>query len=941
MRYEVTAPDGRRFEIEAPEGTAPDVLTREVEAAFRSMPSQPAQPRAADGVPGPRQAPTGRGEGMLPFANRLIAETFGAPVDVANAALRAVGLPVSERPFGGSASIESGLARFGRAVDAPMVPSEGAVAETPEEYIGQGIGQAAGMLIPGLGVARLAATSARPLVARVGESVARAPVVAPVTTMGVETAAGAGAGYGRYVAEQNFPDVEGAGALGELAGGLGVGALTTVPSLLARTPGVPTVAAAITPFTKTGSRTRAADRLSSLAEDPAAASRAADAPTISELTPAQRTGEPRLLALEKAVAAENPAIARDLRERATRAQQTLEEEARALGGDPMQTRAFLESRVTRLSEALNTRVEQAQTRARERIAALEPNAPADAASRIAREEFDNAYAAARAQESVLWNSIPGDVRIDTAPLFQRFAALVDATPVTGREDIPAYARRFLGRPGPDEGEDEATALIRQLQPDLLPARPQSARLGETATPAELQTMRSKLLEIERVAYKEGRRNEGRIAGQIADDVLASLDSLPETTGPYAVARAYSRNMNEMFRGGAVAPLSRMGDAAEARTPPELTLERLLGPGGAPADIAARDLLAATGDSPATRQAVEDYLARSFRNTAMSADGAINRPSATNWMRKNEALLERFPEVRNRLAEAMTAQSQAATAGARQTAVERGLRQRDDSRMARLLDQRQQSAVATFLNANPGREVTRVFGADNPAEIAAGLRRSVDRDPSGQALSGLRGAFIDNLLGRARQTTPDGPVFNGSAIMDALNDPKQVAALGAVFDAPAMQRLRQIGTEFTALERTRGDLPGVGRSLEDAPAQLLNFVATIAAARFGAKLGADTGLAGGLQAAQKSSATATKLVRFLTADRARKLIADAVTDPGLFATLLSPTRTAKEQEVAVRRLQGWLAGTAGREIAGEEEDRQPAPNAMAPAGASGNVNAMSR
>jgi hypothetical protein len=875
---------------------------------------------------------------MLPFANRLIAETFGAPVDVANAALRAVGLPVSERPFGGSASIESGLARFGRAVDVPMVPSEGAVAETPEEYIGQGIGQAAGMLIPGLGVARLAATSARPLVARVGESVARAPVVAPVTTMGVETAAGAGAGYGRYVAEQNFPDVEGAGALGELAGGLGVGALTTVPGLLARTPGVPTAAAAITPFTKTGARTRAADRLTSLAEDPAAASRAADAPTISELTPAQRTGEPRLLALEKAVAAENPAIARDLRERAARAQQTLEEEARALGGDPMQTRAFLEGRVTRLSEALNTRVEQAQTRARERIAALEPNAPADAASRIAREEFDNAYAAARAQESVLWNSIPGDVRIDTAPLFQRFAALVADEPVTGRGDIPSYATEFLGRRASDE--DEFTAFVRARDPSALPP-PSSSPLSGSATPAELQKLRSKLLEIERAAYKDGRRNEGRIAGQIADDVLATLDSLPETTGPYAVARAYSRSMNEMFRGGAVAPLSRMGDAAEARTPPELTLERLLGSGGAPADIAARDLLAATGDSPATRQAVEDYLARSFRNTAMSADGAINRPSATNWMRKNEALLERFPEVRNRLAEAMTAQSQAATAGARQTAVERGLRQRDDTRMARLLDQRQQSAVATFLNANPGREVTRVFGADNPAEIAAGLRRSVDRDPSGQALSGLRGAFIDNLLGRARQTTPDGPVFNGSAIMDALNDPKQAAALGAVFDGAAMQRLRQIGTEFTALERTRGDLPGVGRSLEDAPAQLLNFVATIAAARFGAKLGADTGLAGGLQAAQKSSATATKLVRFLTADRARKLIADAVTDPGLFATLLSPTRTAKEQEVAVRRLQGWLAGTAGREIAGEEEDRQPAPNAMAPASAAGNVNAMAR
>jgi hypothetical protein len=888
---------------------------------------------------------------MLPFANRLIAETFGAPVDVANFALRSAGLPVSERPFGGSASIEAGLARFGRAVDVPMVPGEDMVAETPGEYIGQGIGQAAGMLIPGLGAARLAAASSRPLVSRVGQSVAQAPVgtrtsrfgslVAPGATVGLETAAGAGGGAGRYIAETSFPDTPGAGALGELAGGLGVGAIAATPSLMARTPAGTATAAAITPFTPTGSRARAANRLMSLAEDPAAASRAADAPTISELTPAQRTGEPRLLALEKAVAEGNPAIARDLRERAARAQQILEEEARALGSDPMQTRAFLEGRVTRLSEALNTRVEQAQTRARERVAALEPNAPADAASRIAREEFDNAYTAARAQESVLWNSIPGDVRIDTAPLFQRFAALVDATPVTGREDIPAYARRFLGRPGPDEGEDEATALIRQLQPDLLPARPQSARLGETATPAELQTMRSKLLEIERVAYKEGRRNEGRIAGQIADDVLATLDSLPETTGPYAVARTYSRNMNEMFRGGAVAPLSRMGDAAEARTPPELTLERLLGSGGAPADIAARDLLAATGGSPATRQAVEDYLARSFRNTAMSADGAINRPSATNWMRKNEALLERFPEVRNRLAEAMTAQSQAATAGARQTAVERGLRQRDDTRMARLLDQRQESAVATFLNADPGREVARVFDADNPAALAASLRRSVDRDPSGQALAGLRGAFVDSLLSRARRTTAEGPVFKGSAIMDALNDPKQAAALGAVFDAPALQRLRQIGTEFTALERARAATPAEGGVISDMPAHILSFAGRIVAAQTAARAARATGAVGTIQAPGLASTAMQKFLTFLTRDRAQKLLTDAVTNPELFATLLSPLRTAKQQDVVARKLQGWMAGTAGREIAGEEEDRQPAPNAMAPAGASGNVNAMSR
>jgi hypothetical protein len=71
------------------------------------------------------------------------------------------------------------------------------------------------------------------------------------------------------------------------------------------------------------------------------------------------------------------------------------------------------------------------------------------------------------------------------------------------------------------------------------------------------------------------------------------------------------------------------------------------------------------------------------------------------------------------------------------------------------------------------------------------------------------------------------------------------------------------------------------------------------------------------------------------------LSDAITNPELFSTLMSPISTPKQQDMVMRRLQGFLAGSAGRAVTGEEEDRQPAPNAMAPAGASGNVNAMVR
>lgn len=860
----------------------------------------------ADGIPGPRREPTGRGEGRLPFLNRSIATSLGLPVEMVNSVLRMAGVPVSDQPFGGSASIEAGMARAGRAVGVPMVPEIGATPQTPGEYVAAGIGSAVGTLNPVTAGARLAARIGGPLVSRVGQIISGGTVAAPLTTAGTEVAAGAGGGAGRYIAEQNFPGNEPVAQLAELTGGLTGGVVAQAPSLLAQTPVATAVGSAVRSVLPSGARGRATERLSSLVEDPYAASRAAVQPTIADLTPAQRTGEAGLLELERAVAAENPAIARQLRERAEASQATLLAEARALGGDPTQTRAFLEDRVTRLTSALNTRVEQAQTEARRRIAALEPGSSAADASRVVREEFDKAFEAARRQENALWQALPQDLTIDTAPLFERFAALVGSTPRTQQQNIPAFAQRFLSADSAD-------------------------RLGAAATPAELQGLRSELLEVQRAARKAGRRNEARIAGQIADDVLDTMNSLPETGGPYDVARNFSREVNEVFREGAAGALARRTGAGEEAVAPELTLETLLGRGGPRADLAARDLLVATGNSPETRAAIENYLTQSFRNTAISGEGRLKPEPATNWMRRNAALLERFPEVRNQLAEAVSAQGRAETLTARQTNVERGLLQRGEGRMERLIDQRPESAVARFLNAAPGEEVGRVFAADDPAALAASLRRSVERDQTGQALAGLRGSFIDNLFARARQTTPDGPVFNGSAIMDALDDPKQAAALGQVFDAPAMARLRQIGTELTALERARGARPAAGGVIEDIPSKALDLVSRFVAAR----------TVSGLAESAIATGAMRKFLQTMTTDRAQRLLNDAVTNPELFSTLMSPISTPQQQDRVTRRLQSFLAGAAGQAVVGEEQEQQRAPNAMAPQGAQANTNAMAR
>ena len=892
MLYEVTAPDGRRFQVQAPENMAPEVLAREVEAALGVQePQNAAQP--------------GRGGGVLPFINRGIASILGAPVDIANAvigmdprnlpfgvgqaaaAARAQPLRTSPQPLGGSASIEAGLASLGQATGAQMVPEPGQQPETAGEYIGRGVGEATGALIPGYAAARLAASSSSPFLAGIGQRIARAPVAAPVATTSTELTAGGGAGAGRMFAERTFPDVEGAGTLGELVGGLGVGALTSVPSLIANAPIYRVARGAVTPFTQAGAQARATGRLQGLVAEPEAAAAAATQPSIGNLTPAQRTGDTRLLALERSIADADPVIAQRLRDRATASEAALLEEARALGGDPTQTRAFLEGRRARLESALDERVQQAQATAQQRIAALEPAAPAETASRIVREEFDKAYQAAMAQERELWQSIPQDVQIDTAPLFARFAELTQATPRTQQQDIPDYARTFLSADG-------------------------NRRLGALETPAELQGFRSEMLDIARreSASPTGSRNKARIARELADATLDVMNSLPETAGPYGVARDFTRRLNETFRNGEVGVLSRSGVGGQPRVAPEMTLQETIGRGGVAGGLAERELMAATNESPMARAAIQDYLMRSFRDMALNAQGQLRPDAVANFLRRNEQLMVQYPEIRQRLADALSAQGSADVAAQRQTTVARNLRAT------------RTSALARFLEADYGEEISRVFAAQNPADVATSLRRAVARDPSGQALAGLKGAFVDHLIGRARQVTPDGGVVRGSVIMDALNDPKQAGALNAVFGQDEIQRLRQIATEFTALERARGGLPSVGQPMEDLPNKVIEIVGRIAAARVGAATGGH-GMAGSLQSAQIMSGRMRDFLRRITNDRASVLLAEAVNDPELFATLMSPTRSIAQQEQAAKRLQAWMAGPAGRAVFGEDQEEDEA------------------
>lgn len=152
-------------------------------------------------------------------ANSALASTLGAPIDLINAGLRKVGLPVSEKPFGGSESIKGAMGLIKANPDA-VVPQNEA------ERIAHGIGEGAGsaVLLPLGGEALAAGKVISPAAAATTRAALGAPDALNAT---IGAASGAGSTVAADVVPEPWKPI--AGMVGGLAAGapvVGLHALT-------------------------------------------------------------------------------------------------------------------------------------------------------------------------------------------------------------------------------------------------------------------------------------------------------------------------------------------------------------------------------------------------------------------------------------------------------------------------------------------------------------------------------------------------------------------------------------------------------------------------------------------------------------------------------------------------------------------------------------------
>src|SRR3990167_8475780 len=407
------------------------------------------------------------------FIGKGVAGVLGAPVDLVNSLLP--DFLRTDKPVLGSESISSVLRSIG--IPVATKPSESAA-----EKVAEGVGAAAGSLVPLVGVAgRMARGSG--VAGQIGRTLLQPFKEAPVRAVATELASGAGAGAGEAVAENVKPGSDAAKAAGALLGSIATGLGPALWTRFSPTSAIARGAMRVGRQAKTlatGAHTesQAARRVRALAADPTVAAKRIAEPDIAGLTAAQKTGDDRLLALERTIVESDPQLSEKWKAQLTDATEKLRTAAKDLGvgGEIGKTKASIAARVNNLVSALENRAMASKQSAIAKIAKLEPARQASESSVIVRDELDSALKVARQAETELWGAIPQTAKASTANAKAAYVDIVKNTAKALRDDIPSDAKRLLGTP-------EESGEI--LMPGQVVEKPQTPSFGDTESIREI------------------------------------------------------------------------------------------------------------------------------------------------------------------------------------------------------------------------------------------------------------------------------------------------------------------------------------------------------------------------------------------------------------------------------------------------------------------------
>lgn len=910
--FDITTPDGQGYRVDAPdERAAMDALSTLQNTATLASDQANYDPQGLEG------SAYNQVRGWL----HGFSSALGAPVDVVNAALKKVGLPVSDMPLLGSASIRSALDVPGRAAGAALDAVFGGgtakkyglmghatyadINEVPEAYrpqarAGEVLGAtlpfiaapvvAGGLALGGTGsVAEMLAAARTPGASAIG-NVARSELARAAQPGFAKTLvpAALGGAAGAYGAEVVFPGSETAQLIGQLAGGVAgaggeIGAATAAGAARNR------ISEPLSTLTESGAAKAIARALEpqfqKAGEDVDRIIRNLQTPEIvAGASPAERSGSRVLMGVQETLTKKDPELANVLAETRGRYRENL---SGAFAGafEPGQPSALSEAAKTRqvtFQSYLDGLTMRAEAQAAEAADAAAPLGAADRelANMQARNNLEDALASARSKEKEIWATVDGTKKIATGNIIDAYRSVKKEMLPGAR--LPAEIENYLRK----------LSQFKQSSGGTDPLQP----LGS------IQTLRSELLNEARKAraaedFALARRlniiangPRGQTGGALGDMAAADDKNLP-------AALDFSRQLNEQFSQGFAGDVLGMKASGQEAIRPGLTLEaaatgrpqvaaekfkelrQATVPIGAPEGAAA---------APEMVSAQENYLRSLSQRIIDPASGRIKPKQASAFMRDYAGILDQFPDYRLTLQRATAAQMAADNIG---------IRANEATKAA------QSAAFSKVLGAGelPSDAIRKAINGSNPGQDLKKIA-SLARSGGPASLGGLRAAVLEHVMDEASTST--GISFqNTRQILSTPIAPGQPGLLAwlarnGVFSQAQVDNITEKIAQGVRHETASQSALRVD-SVGDEAGKIARWGARILGAKLASRLGATGGGAGpSLQVAQVAASAAESALARMPVDRARRIISEAMqqTDPQKLLEILQRIGSVEARQI---------------------------------------------
>lgn len=653
---------------------------------------------------------------------------------------------------------------------------------------------------------------------------------------------------------------------------------------------------------QSGAQRQAAQFLQTLlkenGEDPAKVAaflRTSNIPGIKEMTSAQKSGSPALAALEAKLSQDSAKFGAERQKMGDEAMSAIKDMMVALRatGDPNALKAAAEIRQDYFKSIIAGRLQIAEREATEaagKIATESPGARA-AISRQADELLNGALRDVRTAERELWEAIPRDVQGGTANLTARYAELKNE--LLPNETLPTVIEGFVRQLSKNAEQGSI------LGADGKPLR--SFLIGDDVgqtTSGNLLRFRSRALELARDAAANGNSGDARRYGILAEAALDDLGALPAATKGLDEARTFSRELHDTFTRTFAGDATAAGRGGRDRIPPELTLKFALGGGREQGALQLRQIEEAMKFLPArglggTAELGQmiDLQNRFLRVAASEAidpmTGKVSQPRIADFLRKNEEILNKFPDVKSDLTKALS------------SAQELSNLQRTLTGATKVIEQ--QAAFSKFAGIeNPANVVRNAVQGMNPVADLTGLAKVAKRGGT-PAIEGLRASVWDDAIRRA--TDPSGTISADKLYNNMFKPvgPKQPSVMDVMIDNGIITsadkgKAEQLFKEFRKVETALGKGTNIEKIGEIDP--LFDMVARmlgVHAASFIAPKGP-----GAIVAAGRASAYARNLFEKVPIAKMKDVLIQASTDKQFAAMLLEkPVTPAAKMKLATQ------------------------------------------